>query len=223
MSFIPGMNLTAVWRYPNSTIYSKESRVIPGLNYFETLWRDEVFYIKIAEDKPSQVTGKWTVELYHNDVFTSDYSFNIIDRSGPDWDYSASILSVESPESVRQNQNFSVSIEVYYNFGNMTTLTPGLWDPETGNLFNEVNDTLMGEGIKTYEIEMAMYDFSGPYTIDAVVFYLMDNEWFLDDEGIMSFDIVIEEQGQSTLIYVGALVLVVLLAVVFLRKRIQPV
>ena len=164
------------------------------------------------------------MELYHNDVFTADYSFNIIDRSGPDWNYSASILGVMSLETVRQNQNFTVSIEVYYNFGNMTTLTPGLWDPKTGNLFNEANDTLTGEGIKTYNIEMAMYDVSGPQTIDAAAFYLLDNEWFLDDEGLMSFDIVIEEQqGQSTLIYIGGLVLVILLAFVFLRNRIQSI
>ena len=102
-------------------------------------------------------------------------------------------------------------------------MTPGLWDPESGFLFNEVYENVTGEGIRIYDIEMAVFE-TGQYTVDATAFYQIDNEWFIDDEGFMSFEVNIEaEQGQSILIYIGALVLIIVLAVVFLRDRIQTV
>ena len=39
---------------------------------------------------------------------------------------------------------------------------------------------------KTYDIEFAVWDTSGEIIIDAAAFYQIDNEWFIDDEGLLS-------------------------------------
>jgi hypothetical protein len=215
MSFTPGINISTVWVSPDSTIIQNESRIMPPINFYDFFWRDETFIMPIADKSPSLSTGNWTVELYQNGELAEVYSFNIIDRSGPEWNYYAEILSIESPEKVMPDENFTVTLEIYYNFGVPTTLTPGLWDPKTGNLFNEVIDRVQGEGTKTYNIEMAIYDYIGPYTIDATAYYLVDDEWFIDDKGLASFDLIIGGQPSKTGYYtlIAGFVFIVILVI----------
>ena len=158
--------------------------------------------------------GLWRVEVHTGEIIQASHEFNIIDKNSDEWGYGAKIISVKAPESVIENENFTVSITILYNFKASTLLSPGLWDVETENLIVETFDEVSGENTKTYELSAKAVSYTSNYSIEAAAFYLVEDEWFIDDNGLSRFDITIMKIRTRSTIEI-LLAGVVVLGVVF--------
>jgi hypothetical protein len=92
-----------------------------------------------------------------------------------------------------KNEYFTVYVDVQYSFENETLLTPGVWDAETEELYKEYYDWVEGEGTKRYILGLNTLNNTGVFHMEATAFYLVSNEWLIDDGGFWSFDLEVME------------------------------
>ena len=198
MTYVREVNVTIHWFFPNGTIYFVDDWLVPEEEQVTTLPSvDGVSYLPIAGEAPSSHLGRWRVDFFIDDVLHFSEEFNIIDKDGPDWNYYAEIVDVIVPETVFQDENFTVEVVVFYDFENYTLLTPGLWDPVTGDLIVEDFDEVVGEDTRTYSFEVMGANATGTFIIDAAAFYLYDDEWFIDEGGLVSFEVSVVERDED--------------------------
>jgi hypothetical protein len=191
-SYVLNADVSVRWVLPGGAIYFVDNLSMP-VDYDQG-WVDGVSFMPIVGEEASRNPGLWGVELYFDDVLVSLVDFNVIDKEGPDWGFFAEIVDVNVPGKVYVGQDFTVEVVVDYDFASLTLFTPGLWDPVTEDLIVEDFDEVEGEGIKAYSMIVPGVNSTGVFSIDAAAFYMYDDEWFLDDEGLVSFDVNIEER-----------------------------
>jgi hypothetical protein len=200
ISYVEDANISVVWFFPDGSISYLNSWVIPDEELVDTFpWYDGISILPIVGEEPSEITGKYRVELWVENVLQISHEFNVIDKESGDWIYRAELVEVNGPsKSVNPREEFVVKLVVSYSFGDLTIFTPGIWDPETEDLIEEIYDELEGEGTKTYRLTIGAPSTVGTYTLDAVAFYLVEDEWFYDDDGIVSFEYTVEkgERGE---------------------------
>ena len=120
---------------------------------------------------------------------------------------------MECPEKVTQDKNFTVSVTVHYRFAELTNLSLGLWDTVTKYPIIEKNMKASGEDTITPRLEATAPEEPGNYTLDAAAFYQYADEWFIDEEGIVRFWVVVEKPnpflgGQAITVAVFLLVII---------------
>lgn len=194
ISYVKDANISIVWFFPDGSIFSVDTWLTPDEELVKTLpWYDGISFMPVTGEAPSRITGKYRVELYLDDVLQIIHEFNVIDRESEDWGYRAEIVKVTSPSgSVDPREEFVVKVAVSYSFSELTVFTPGIWDPESEDLIEEDYDEVIGDGTKTYRFTIEAPSDVGTYTFDAVAFYLVDDEWFYDEDGLESFNVVVE-------------------------------
>jgi hypothetical protein len=230
ISYVQDAEISVEWYYPDGSIYFVDEWMIPKHESTDTrLWYDGASFLPITDEGASGITGKYSVELYFGGVLRFVHNFTLFDRSSDDWSYRAELIEVDSPSgSVNPREEFVVKLVVSYDFGDLTIFTPGIWDPETEDLIEEMYDEVEGKGTKTYRIIIQAPNTVGTYPLDAVAFYLVEDEWFYDDDGIVSFQYVVErsEDGGWEIpgyplesILVGLIVSILIIYLVFTRNE----
>lgn len=195
ISYVQDAEISVVWFFPDGSISFVDTWLIPDEEFVDTFPSyDGISFLTIVGEAPSGITGKYRVEFYVENVLQVTHELNIFDRKSDDWIYRAELVEVNSPsKSVNPREEFVVKLVVSYNFGDLTIFTPGIWDPETEDLIEEIYDEVEGEGTKTYRLTIEAPSTMGTYTLDAVAFYLVEDEWFYDEDGIVSFEFAVEK------------------------------
>jgi hypothetical protein len=210
-------NITVLWLSPEGSLAHRGA----GSEAYEgTYWQEIISVLPL--DGFRDLLGVWSVELWVNDMPLANYSFSVIDKDSETWGLHARIVGLDSPSKVSPDTNFTVSLTVFYRFRSLTVITPGLWNPDDESLIVEDHDELEGEGTKVYGFTVQSPSEPGDYTVDAAVFYLYDDEWFIDEGGLSSFQVTVESgPGLYTLgnALVAVTVLVTVVAVFMIWKR----
>jgi len=106
--------------------------------------------------------------------------------------YAAWIAGLEAPAVVYAGASFTVELTVSYGFTAPTEMSPGIYDRETEAWIAEEYETLEGEGTKAYSFELTAPDEEVTYTLEAGVWYNVEEEWTHDEDGYAeAFEIVV--------------------------------
>jgi len=182
-------NVSIQWHQPNGAVYYVENLNMDNESAQEHIGAST---LHINGKDASTYTGKWTVKVYFNEIFQASHIFTIYDRNSEEWNYFAEIIDVKSPnQPINPNEEFIVEVTISYQFGTNTVLTPGLWDPENMELYTEGFDEVEGSGTSTYKLRIQAPSEVGTYTIDVTAYYLVEDDWFLDNAGYKNFKIIV--------------------------------
>jgi len=188
-TYIQDTEISILWYPQEGDIYYEDNWT---MNYEENTnsWYVDSSYLQIYDQEPAEYQGTWYINLYLDDIYQASHNFTIYDID--EWGYYAEIIEVNTPtDSINPNEEYLVEIKISYQFDTNTVLTPGLWDPEEYDLIAEEIDEVEGSGTSTYKLYPMAPNEIGTYSIDAAAFYLVEDEWFIDDAGLVGFEITV--------------------------------
>ena len=192
--------ITFEWQNPAGEMYTTQEWIAPS--WIETTPSYSMFEeIEIMGDPAENMLGMWNVKISIGDEWhwwsfslnggTADGSSATVST-----DYMA-ITDVTKPTSYTPGENVTLTITVDYSYTVETAVAPSVWNNNTWTFIATVEDTLVGTGTKTYDLEF-MADEAG--TAYYAIAYFVEDENIIYDEnhGIVPF--VLESDGdQSTI------------------------
>lgn len=184
------------WRNPAGELYTSQEWVAPS-------WIDSVPYysmfteIEIKSEPAENMLGMWDVTISVDDEWwTHSFSLNGGNEDGTSTstgDYFA-ITDLRKPSSYTPGENVTMTLTLEYSFSSETNVAPSIWNNNTWTFIATEEDTLVGTGTKTYDLEF-MADETG--TAYYAIAYFIENEEIIYDEyhGIVPF--VLESDGDT--------------------------
>jgi len=110
------------------------------------------------------------------------------------------INSLDYPKKVIYNQKFQLKIEVFYSLNRTTNIMIHVYE-HAGPLLNWTEDSLYGNGIKTYELTIVAPSIEKPqWQLNIHLFYRDGEEWIQSD--IESVYIQVSKEMEYDIIYV---------------------
>ena len=192
--------ITFEWRNPAGEVYLTQEWVAPpgveGASFYD-LYSE----IEIQGDPAENMLGMWVVKI-SSDGGWWNHSFSI---NGGTSDESSTtpassdylvISDIQLPSSYNPGENVTVGLTLDYSFEAQTDIAPSVWNNNTWMFISTVEDSVVGSGSKTYNLEFMADD---PETVYYILAYYIENEEIVYDEyhGLESFVLDLSTGGSS--------------------------
>ena len=139
-------------------------------------------------------------------------------------DIYAIVTSVDAPGIVDPGETVTVAISVEYNFPEQTDFVVGIYDPESYDPIQEMEDQDQGNYESGYELTIIAPDEEGTYELVADIFFMGEEGYMFTEGSEEPFSITVKEPGQGIPGFpFGALMLGLGLVALSLRKQLTPV
>jgi len=148
-------------------------------------WGDghsEDYWFPASHTYGSGGTYQITATAYQSDGLSSTKSVTVVVSGGqpPPSQYSMRIINVDYPPKVDINQDFSVTVEIEYSFGEPTRTQTSIFDSDANRGLKSTEETLSGSGTKSYSFSVTAHSSPGTWHLKAHVGYWQDSSFVSD-------------------------------------------
>ncbi len=191
--------ITFEWRNPAGEMYTTQEWIAPswiGSTPSYSMFEE----IEIMGDPAENMLGMWDVKISVGDEWHW-WSFSLNGgtangSSATSTDYMA-ITDVKKPTSYTPGENVTLTITVDYSFASETDVAPSVWNNNTWTFIATEEDTLVGTGTNTYDLEFMADEAGTAYY--AIAYFVEDGNIIYDENhGIVPF-VLESDGGQSTI------------------------
>ncbi len=111
--------------------------------------------------------------------------------------WSATVEDVSYQSVVKPGESMDVEITVEYDFPQSTNMEVGVSEPETGEAINYISVVKNGAATEKFTVTIIAPEEEGTYEVGADVLFETEYGWDYTEGGVMTFTVIVEDNGSS--------------------------